>query len=236
MKERSLDQFSKYPVRLGSACWQIDSDELPSHLGDGNWEDKLAEILVDLAEAHEGSDLLCATDAGQSVDFGHAGFSVWIACAGSPPMVKACRDLIQELIPSGQLRQDVVHHEQHWSERIRIADGKVWRPVDSVTWKELDCDSLSMEDWIASAVEDDGEDAEFEGADAAPSAQDQVEATAPRKRKMYTARNDVKVSYYQRKVEKMLGLPEGSVKFVNPDRSISSANQLIRSLRSRWEE
>jgi len=53
---------------------------------------------------------------------------------------------------------------------------------------------------------------------------------------MNAARDDVNVGHYQQKIERLLCLPTGSVKLINPDRSISHPGQLIGSLRERWAE
>lgn len=237
MAERSSNQFSHYDIRPGSVCWQINSDELAPPLDDGDWEDALANSLIDLAEAHEGSELVCSTNSAESVDFGHQGFSIWIACAGSPPMVSACGDLIQELIPSHQLRKCLVDASQRWDERIRMADGKVWRPQDAATWADL-ADDSDIIDEPSDVSRDDEADEDSDLSSDEPFSEMAAMAEGSRRtlRRTNAARGGVKVSYYQKKVEKMLGLPQGSVKFVNPNRTISSANQLIRSLRERWDQ
>lgn len=234
--ERSGAEFSNQVILAGGPCWQIDNDNLEPPFNDGEWESELARALVDLAEAHEISELLCSTSTGPSVEFGHHGYSVWIACVGSPPMVKACRDLIEEIIPPHSLRKERVARSQHWVERIRLADGRVWVPDDAATWRSVDVGPQSIED-----LEEEPEplspgrnsdfDQDEETASIVPST-----SKSGRTRRTHAAHSDVKVSYYQKKIEKMFGLPEGSVKFVNPDGSVSKANQLVGNLRARWEE
>lgn len=47
-------------------------------------------------------------------------------------------------------------------------------------------------------------------------------------------RSDVWVRTVQRSIELYYGLPEGSVRLVNPDRSIIHPSAKIRTLRERW--
>lgn len=234
--ERSSAEFSSQPISPGARCWQIDNDRLEPPLDDGEWESELAKALVDLAEAHETSELLCSMSSGPSVEFGHHGYSVWIACVGSPPMVKACGDLIEEIIPPHSLRRGRVDGSQQWVQRIRMADGRVWVPDDAATWRSVDVGPLTFED-----LEEESEPVSLERS-LDFEQDDDVASTASstsksrRTRRAHVAHSDVKVSYYQKKIEKMFGLPEGSVKFVNPDGSVSRANLLVGNLRARWEE
>ncbi|MCY6411838.1 hypothetical protein QTA56_06760 [Acinetobacter sp. VNH17] len=47
-------------------------------------------------------------------------------------------------------------------------------------------------------------------------------------------RSDARVRTIQRKIELYYGLPQGSVRLVNPDRSIIHPSAKIRTLRERW--
>lgn len=251
--ERQDNEFSLFSISPGAMCWQVDNDNLEPPLEDGEWESELARALIDLAEAYDSSELLCATCAGSSVDFGHAGFSVWISCAGSPPLVKECGDLIEEIFPKKFIRRGRAAASQSWSERIRVADGKVWMPVDAATWFEVgagvetidesdNSDEFDEFDEPILCIEDlvgDDETEEQDDIEADNGELELIRATTKlkhKKKKINAARGDVVSSYYQRRIEIMFGLPEGSVKFVNPDGSVSKANQLIRNLRARWED
>ena len=47
-------------------------------------------------------------------------------------------------------------------------------------------------------------------------------------------RSDARVRTVQRSIELYYGLPEGSVRLVNPDRNIIHPSAKIRTLRERW--
>ncbi len=221
--------FESSSVGASARTWQIDNDRLHPPLHDGEWESALAEALVDLAEAHDTSTLTCFFYAGASVDFGHAGVSVWVALAGSGPIAKAAGDILREMIPPDFIRPAASPSDASWMPRIRIAEGKVWRPYDGAEWM-----ALSPPDDVGPELEED--DLESSGPAEAPGGASAASGSRKRKKVLNAAREDVKVGYYQRKIERLLSLPEGSVKFVNPDRSISHPAQMIGSLRSRWDD
>src|SRR5690606_19186066 len=95
--ERSSVDFVRFEIDAGRVCWEIDNDQLAAPLNDGEWESELAKALTDLAEMYEDSELLCATHGAESTTFGRINYSVWITCVGSPPMMKTCADLIEEI-------------------------------------------------------------------------------------------------------------------------------------------
>lgn len=231
--ERSSSKFSPLPIGSGKVCWQVDNDSLEAPLDDGNWELELAKSLIDLAEEYEDSEMSCATYGAASTDFGHLGFSVWIACAGPSPMTKACGDLIADLIPAHCLRKALTTPSQYWNERIRLADGKVWRPEDAATWVELARSPTTFEE---PKDDDDESGFDFQPDDCGEEAESQRAINLVRQRRTRVARGGVRVGYYQKKIERQLGLPVGSVKFVNPDGSKAYAHLLVGSLRKRWEE
>lgn len=63
-------------------------------------------------------------------------------------------------------------------------------------------------------------------------------ANAPVKRagRLNAARADAKVSTIRRNIEKVFGLPEGSVALCSPSKSPLKGNALIKTLRLRWKE
>lgn len=76
MIERRATSFPPLLIAANSKCWQIDNDDLPPPLDNGDWESLLAEALVDVAARNAKGSLLCSTSIGESVDFGRHGWSV----------------------------------------------------------------------------------------------------------------------------------------------------------------
>jgi hypothetical protein len=63
-----------------------------------------------------------------------------------------------------------------------------------------------------------------------------VSAPTKRKGRVNVARSDAKVSTIRRQIEKVFGLPEGSVLLCGPDKKSLKGNARIRTLRGRWED
>lgn len=137
METREFWGFGELKVTAKTLAVQIDNDVLEGKLANGEWESVLAEELTDLAESHKESELVCRTNCGASVDFGHHGFSVWVVFSGSPPLVRASLKVLRELIPQRNRREEMATTRSTWIPRIRIADGKVWIPYDGGTWSQV---------------------------------------------------------------------------------------------------
>lgn len=239
--KRDSDSFDVYGPKQSDACWQIDNDQLPQPLDDGKWELRLAVDLCRLAEAHASAELVLSTWSGNSVDFGHQGFSVWIAFSGSPPLVKAARDVLVEMIEARHRRADSVHPHAFWQPRIRIADGEVWVPEDAASWVSIG--GVATEETDDEQVTPDWDDLdETEDATVLDDFEGEPDETPKKPKKPRTAgikqsfQYNVRLSYYQRKLERLGGMPEGSVRFVTPDGALANPNMHVGTLRRRWED
>lgn len=231
----AADAFTMYGPKASDLCWQIDNDNLPSPHDDGRWESALAFALRELAESNESGELAVFTWSGNSVDFGHPGFSVWLALSGSPPLVKAARDRLIEIIEPRYRRSDTVHPHASWQARIRILKGQVWVPEDAATWVTFDLKP--------SAENDDVEDDDIDESGAIIDDFEELppdEAKSPPKARRGGLRQsfhyNVRLSYYQRKIELLGGMPEGSVRFLTPDGQLANPNMHVGTLRRKWED
>ena len=101
--------------------------------------------------------------------------------------------------------------------------------------EDVEEDEDHVEDDIDS--EDDGEDDdEDKDEDKADNDDASFSARAKRKGRLNVARADAKVSTIRREIERVFGLPEGSVALCGPDKKRLKGNALIKTLRRRWEE
>lgn len=245
--KREGHNFSIFKPKTADASWQIDNDHLPPPHDDGDWESNLAMALRDVAESHENGELAVFTWSDQSFDFGHPGFSVWVAFSGSPPMVKAARDILVEMIESRYRRSDAVNPHAFWQPRIRVADGHVWVPEDAANWVALETEGLA-EGEASSPAEIEAE-AEAEADRNVGAESDSIlddfedppeDSKSPKKARRAGLRQsfqyNVRLSYYQRKIEQLGGMPEGSVRFVTPDGELANPNMHVGTLRRRWED
>lgn len=244
-KQKYEVDFQELRINAHAWCWQIDNDRLEGALADGGWQTALTKELIDLAEAQEGGSLLCANWANTSVDFGHLGFSVWLAIVGTPPLMRACRDVVEEMIPPKFRRRQFAPANEHFVSFIRIEDSKAWVPDDPGEWRVLSHDD-KIQSYDAFDDLDDLEEAESDDPwvpDDLPEAEpgDPASTDTPipryrRKKSTNAAHNDVGIGYYQSKIERMFKLPKGSVRFVKPDGNVAHPRLLVRNLRSQWED
>lgn len=84
--------------------------------------------------------------------------------------------------------------------------------------------------------EDDGDEEEDEEDEDDSDDTASVSTPAKRKGRLNVARADAKISTIRRKIEKVFGLPEGSVVLCGPDKKSLKGNARIKTLRRRWEE
>lgn len=104
--------------------------------------------------------------------------------------------------------------------QYHIQDGKIWQPLDAITWYCEDgiSDNNHTEDW-----EDDDE------------TQNQTRTNQELPSRFRIARSDASVGTIRSTIESVFGLPEGSVALCNPSGSPLRADAKIATLRKRWE-
>jgi len=103
--------------------------------------------------------------------------------------------------------------------------------------EDVEEDEDHVEDDIDSEDDDDDDDDEDEDEDEEDNDDaSSVSARAKRKGRLNVARADAKVSTIRREIEKVFGLPEGSVALCGPDKKRLKGNARIKTLRRRWEE
>ena len=109
---------------------------------------------------------------------------------------------------------------------FHVQDGYVWRPLESGTWyADSQEDESVEEDSVAET-----EDLEFpaEVADG-----DDSRMSSPTRFRV--ARADASIGTIRKRIEKVFGLPEGSVALLGPDKKRLRGDATIATLRKRWE-
>lgn len=247
--KRDVCDFELFAPKPTDPCWQIDTDQMPEPLNDGNWEIALAFRLRDVAAANPSGELACFTHAEMSMDFGHPGLSVWLVCSGSPAIIQAAKQAVTETIHATFRRNAILPPGAEWQARMRIAEGQVWEPEDAATWvsifdpSETDVPSEAQTREVTQAIAEFNE-ALGDEATAEDETQEQGDEKfepiplLPRRRNggiRQRFQSNVTLGYYQAKLERLGGMPEGSIRFLNPDGSLAHPSQLVRTLRGRYE-
>ena len=115
---------------------------------------------------------------------------------------------------SGSANSSFDHIQYH------IQDGKIWQPMDAITWYCEDgiSDNNNTEDW-----DDDDE------------TQNQTRTNQELPSRFRIARSDASVGTIRSTIESVFGLPEGSVALCDPSGRPLRADAKIATLRKRWE-
>lgn len=113
---------------------------------------------------------------------------------------------------------------------FHVQDGQVWRPLEPGTWFSDSPDNTGAEEEWPEEDDDDWIAPSSIGADDDSPASSPERSRAPR-----AARADASVATIRRKLEKLFGLPEGSVALCGPDKKPLRGDTTIGTLRKRWE-
>jgi len=128
---------------------------------------------------------------------------------------------------------------------LHLEDGRCWQVLDAVTWFSNDENTPGA---IGSVSSTDGESESFdelpladeegiEGESAATDGDDADLATVSARRgRLRAARADARIGTIRQTIERLFGLPEGSVALCGPDRRALRADASIGTLRRRWQD
>lgn len=198
-----------------------------------------------------------------SINFHEAAWSEFLFAAGNAKVLKALSAAF-ESYPKIQSRYSDYIAPIQGRASYHIEGGRLWEVEDAFTWYSADgsgdesasnpeddegdddafveaslTDGDSEDDEIEDDdIDDDLEDEDEDEDDEDTDVNDATASSAPVKRKgrLNVARADAKVSTIRAEIEKVFGLPEGSVVLCGPDKRGLKGNARIRTLRRRWEE
>lgn len=213
----------------------------------------VSKALSSFAEQNQSSVATIYAYGTMSVSFHEDSWSEFLTVAGSAKVLKALAAAFARY-PKVKARQSDYISPSDGRATYHLEGGRLWEVEDAVTWYSIDpsvkqagpeakssiangdCEDeeqLAVREFVAdedviarNTDEDQGEDED------GPS----VSSTAKRMGRLNAARADAKVSTIRRNIEKVFGLPEGSVVLCGPDKSPLKGNALIGTLRRRWEE
>ncbi|QCP47909.1 hypothetical protein FAZ95_01160 [Trinickia violacea] len=204
---------------------EVDMNSIPDDLF--GYSETVVTSLRALAAASPELRATIYVYQGQSINFHTPSWSAFIGVDGPVSFLKLIHHEF-EGIPGVKVRMsDYIHPSQGLCE-FHIEDGKVWRPVDAVTWHAEDAA-------VKNVVEDEwGNEPEAEQAESDDEGPEGVGARARTPGRLRAARGDASVGRIRRKIEEVFGLPEGSVALCGPDGQALRADARIATLRKRW--
>jgi hypothetical protein len=130
---------------------------------------------------------------------------------------------------------------------FHLEEGLLWQPDEAFTWfsmtvAEITADALNstsvLDDVPANAIEVDSTDDAIDNTNVenANVLEPEVERKNGEQPSRYRqARSDASVASIRREIERVFGLPEGSVALCGPNRQPLRADARIETLRKRWE-
>lgn len=116
---------------------------------------------------------------------------------------------------------------------FHVEDGRVWRPIDAVTWAADDGVLEEEEQDIVHATE--GDIIHENNCSAPDSASAEVSPRRPNTSRSRIARSDASVGAIRKAIELTFGLPEGSVQLCGAEGKPLRSDASIATLRKRWD-
>jgi len=167
-----------------------------------------------------------------SLNFGQAGFSYFIGVAGTEKSLGLVKSHFNRLSSVNSRYSEYIPASRA-SKAVHVEMGEIWVPYEEGSWMAFS----SIEEPV---LEDQSEKAidEFE----VPQLFDEMlindldeieKITKPLR--VRAARKDASVGTVRKTIERIFGLPEGSVLLCGPDRVALRSDARIGTLRKRWE-
>ncbi len=222
MIEKSVTELSLIRPKDPLPTVEVDLDSIPEELF--GYDDLVAQAMQPFAANSSELKATIYVYQGPSVNFHKNTFSAFFGVSGQKK-----QELLDLLLQSFRRvsgvrarKSDYIDASMGLSE-FHIENGVVWRPLDAVTWysktQHINNGKKEGED-----TTDDQEDVHVEK---------NMRISSPVR--FRAARSDTTVGVIRAKMEKIFGLPEGSVALCDPDRNHMRSDAKIGTLRNRWD-
>lgn len=220
---------------------EVNLDSIPSGQ---NFSSNLVEALRSCTKADPSLRCTVYVYVGPSVNFLQPTSSAFIAPVGGQTTLESIRHYFSK-VDGVQVRfSDYISTDQGMRQ-AHVEDGRIWQPYEAGVWYSNDLTvegsepEEELDDQLIDFDEIDfDEDDEFYGnasdSDDSDNERDDREATV-KARRFRAARSDASVGSITRQIERVFGLPEGSVALCGPDRKALRRDARIATLRRRWD-
>ncbi len=230
MQEKPAEQlnFVRSPKTFPTV--EVDIDSVPESV---DFDDSLYAALKIYASKNSGTRATLYIYESPSVNFHERTYSAFVGVAGPEKLLGVVMSTFQSLPGIRVKYSDSITIDQSWP-KFHIENGEVWRPLDIQTWfagvaeRKEDAADLKWDDIVEEA--EPGED---------PSAESIIPGSVTGKNsvgvRFKRARSDASVGTIKRSMEKIFGLPEGSVQILGPLGKPMRVDAKISTLRKRWD-
>ncbi len=214
----------------------------------------ITQALADYALHHPQTTATIYTHNGMSVNFHEAAWTVFLIVVGQEALLQTLGKAFASIAGVKSRFSDAITPSlQRHQTGYHIEDGKLWVPYEEGTWvsSEPSDQNLASEQGQSTtpaqpahtgfdaSVNAWGSDLDDLPVDTADEAQDTDEASSPKRVAQATrfraARSDARVGGTRQEIERVFGLPAGSVTLLGPDGRPLRSDAFIGTLRSRWE-
>lgn len=206
--------------------------------------DVLEPILVRFAKANPSEKATISLYSTFSANFAEPGRSDFLIVQGNSALLHAVSDAFaaKENVLS-RFGDDIPPIKGQAI--LHLEDGRCWQVLDAVTWFSNDeeapaaVESVSSTDGESESIDELPADEEGTEWDLAPTdnGDDADLATVSARRgRLRAARADARIGTIRQTIERLFGLPEGSVALCGPDRRALRADASIGTLRRRWQD
>ena len=230
-KERDMREIPVSELRLIASpesipTVEVDIDSIPESLF---FDDLIYDGLTPYSKKYPNEVATIYIYESQSINFHEQTYSAFIGIAGHERLLKVILGAFKS-IPDVQARfSDYIGVRQGMA-KFQIQDGEVWQPVDLLTWY-----TGTSENPAESPEEDWGEP---EKADSLEIEESNERSNGPRSNqglRFRQARSDASIGSIKGKIEKIFGLPEGSIQICGPKGNALRSDAKISTLRKRWD-
>ena len=169
---------------------------------------------------------------GPSVTFHEQTFSAFFGVAGSSKFLKLIYDGFDK-VPGVRVRYSDDIDASTATREFHIQDGIVWQPSDYEKWFTHDgTDKAETDDW---EVDDSEEQVKLVPVSVSEQQAEVADTNPTQGVRFRRARADASVGSIKRAIEKVFGLPDGSISICGPEGKPIRADAKILTLRKRWD-
>lgn len=201
------------------------------------------ETLASFAKTHPDCVATIYTYGVMSVNFHEKAWSEFLIVAGDQRVLIVLGETFERLNGVKSRFSDCIRPSEG-SRAFHIEEGRLWEVEDALNWfaveptkkenqdvdeETLESDAVGDDDW----GDEDGELASPLGGESEElSTIERVQQPA----RYRAARSDASVGSIRQEIERVFGLPSGSVAILGPDGRALRSDALIRTVRKRWAE
>ena len=234
MTEKSVSDLKFVRSREPIPTVEIDMDSMPE--GFFGYTDLVAQALQPIAAASPKMLATLYVYQGPSSNFGEQTFSAFIGVAGPQKLLNPLLSGFKKISGIKARMSDYIDAATGQCE-FHVQDGEIWQPIDMLNWfseksehqPAVGPDTLDslLDVWDADEINEADITSEIGSANTISRTSSPIRFRA--------ARSDASIGSIRQKIEKIFGLPEGSVVLCGPDKKGLRADATIATLKKRWE-